>query len=388
MAEFSVEEIQPEVMGARIKVIGVGGGGSNMVEHLRKVGVFPGVELAVANTDVQHLNSSKVPVRIQLGVGTTKGLGAGMQPEVGKAAADESYEDLLEFFKETNIVFVTAGMGGGTGTGAAPIIARAAKEAGALTISVVTKPFKFEQQKRMRYAEMGLSELREYSDAVVVIPNERLLSIIDKNLGYRDTFRIVDDVLARAVNGMSGIILQHSDSCINVDFADVRRIMSHKGLALLGIGEASGSDAAHEAFRNALESPLLDDISIKGAMGLLTVVYVSPSHPFHAVATAVQELTEGAENAADLDVVVGTMLDDNLQDDQVRVIVIATGFEEGRSKTAAAAESSNANLKLVGQKDMSQKVKQDISIRKKVSGGEYTNEDMLDVPTFIRNQMD
>ena len=202
--------------GANIKVVGVGGGGSNMIEHLINTGTHESIGLAVANTDAQAISTSSAPVRIQLGARLTKGLGAGMRPQVGKDAALESYEELKQFLEGTDIVFISAGLGGGTGTGAAPVIAKAAKEVGALTVSIVTKPFRWEGGKRAKLAEEGYQELRAESDSIVVIPNEKLLSIIDKNLGIKDSFRIVDDVLVSAVNGMSGVILTYGKNDVNV----------------------------------------------------------------------------------------------------------------------------------------------------------------------------
>lgn len=276
--QITVEEATT-ITGARIKVIGVGGGGSNMISHLIAGGSHEDIELAIANTDAQALNASPAPIKIQLGARLTKGLGAGMQPETGRNAAIESFEDIKALLSGTDIVFISAGLGGGTGTGAAPIIAQAAKEAGALTISIVTKPFKFEGSKRSKLAEQGLAELKKESDSIVVIPNDKLLSIVDKNLGIKESFKIVDDVLARAVNGMSGIILNHGENDINVDFADVRTVMSHRGLALMGIGESSGNNAAYEAIKNAIESPLFDNMSINGAMGVLVHFYIHPDYP-------------------------------------------------------------------------------------------------------------
>lgn len=382
---IDVKEVNPNDFKASIKVIGVGGGGSNMVDHLVATGTYDGIDLAVANTDAQHLATSKAPTRIQLGAKLTKGLGAGMKPEVGKDAALESYEDLKAFLEGTDIVFIAVGLGGGTGTGSAPIIAKAAKEVGALTVSIATKPFKFEAPKRARLAEAGYQELKTESDSIVVIPNDKLLSIVDRALGIKDSFRIVDDVLVRAVNGMSGVILSHSEGGINTDFADVRTVMSHRGLALMGIGEASGTDAAKEATKIAIESPLFDNMSISGAKGLLIHFYMSPSYPLLEVQSAMELVYSNVD--ADADVIFGTTTDDNIEKDKVRITIVATGFEK-EAVSSASAEIDTAPLKLVSPKDMSQKINQAETIRKKVSGADFASEEVLDVPTYLRNQMD
>lgn len=382
---IEIQEVNPNDFSAKIKVIGVGGGGSNMVTHLINTGTYEGIELAVANTDAQAISTSNAPIRIQLGAKLTKGLGAGMKPQVGKDAALESYEDLKKFLEGTDIVFISAGLGGGTGTGAAPIIAKAAKEAGALTVSIVTKPFKWEGRQRARLAEDGYKELKAESDSIVVIPNDKLLSIVDKNLGLKDSFRIVDDVLVRAVNGMSGVILSHSAGDINVDFADVKTVMNHKGLALMGIGEASGADAAKEAIKIAIESPLFDNMSINGAKGVLIHFYFNPDYPIYEMQNAMEIIYENTDPEAE--VIFGTTTDESIERDKVRVTIIATGFEKEALQNISA-EIDAAPLKLVSPKDMSQKINQVDMVKKKVSGADFIGEEMLDVPTFLRNQMD
>ncbi|AWI34937.1 cell division protein FtsZ [Helicobacter apodemus] len=382
---IEIQEVNPNDFSAKIKVIGVGGGGSNMVAHLINTGTYDGIELAVANTDAQAISTSNAPIRIQLGAKLTKGLGAGMKPQVGKDAALESYEDLKIFLEGTDIVFISAGLGGGTGTGAAPIIAKAAKEAGALTVSIVTKPFKWEGRQRARLAEDGYKELKAESDSIVVIPNDKLLSIVDKNLGLKDSFRIVDDVLVRAVNGMSGVILSHSAGDINVDFADVKTVMNHKGLALMGIGEASGADAAREAIKIAIESPLFDNMSINGAKGVLIHFYFNPDYPIYEMQNAMEIIYENTDPEAE--VIFGTTTDESIERDKVRVTIIATGFEKEALQNISA-EIDAAPLKLVSPKDMSQKINQVDMVKKKVSGADFIGEEMLDVPTFLRNQMD
>ena len=233
---------------AKIAVIGVGGGGCNMINHMINEGSHK-IDLIAANTDLQVLHISKAPKKIQLGLKLTKGLGAGMKPEVGRDSAVESYEEIKATLKGADIIFIAAGLGGGTGTGAAAIIAKAAKEIGALTVSVVTKPFTWEGKKRAGLANLGLEELKKVSDSIIIVPNDRLLEIIDENVGMKDAFKIIDNILYQAVNGMSEVILNPGNSDINTDFADVKTIMQHKGMALMGIGRAKGENAAFFPFK-------------------------------------------------------------------------------------------------------------------------------------------
>ncbi|HIP44110.1 MAG TPA: cell division protein FtsZ [Sulfurospirillum arcachonense] len=375
MSGFSIEEAK-NVYGAKIKVIGVGGGGGNMVNHMIAQGVT-GIDLIVANTDAQALDHSKATTKLQLGEKKTKGLGAGMQPEVGKESALESYEEIKSALEGADIVYVASGLGGGTGTGAAPIIAQAAKEIGALTVSVATKPFMFEGRKRMKLAEAGLNELKKESDSIVVIPNDKLLSIVDRGLGIKDSFKIVDDVLSRAVSGMSQVVLSSGASDINVDFADVKTVMSHRGMALMGVGESSGEGAASEAVKSAIESPLLDNMSINGALGVLIHFHIPSTCPLSDISEAMSVLYESADE--DADVIFGTTTDDTMADDSVKVTIVATGFENKIEKTK--------ELKLLNESQEAVK-KERITRLKKVSGGYEGQEDYLDIPTYIRHQMD
>jgi len=375
MGGFSIEESK-NVYGAKIKVIGVGGGGGNMVNHMIAQGVS-GIDLIVANTDAQALDHSKASTKLQLGEKKTKGLGAGMQPEVGKESALESYEEIKSALEGADIVYVASGLGGGTGTGAAPIIAQAAKEIGALTVSVVTKPFIFEGRKRLKLAEAGLNELKKESDSIVVIPNEKLLSIVDKGLGIKDSFKIVDDVLSRAVGGMSQVVLSSGQSDINVDFADVKTVMSHRGMALMGVGESSGEGAASEAVKSAIESPLLDNLSINGALGVLIHFHIPSACPLSDISEAMGVVYDSADE--DADVIFGTTTDDTMADDSVKVTIVATGFENKIEKTK--------ELKLLNESQEAVK-KERITRLKKVSGGYEGQEDYLDIPTYIRHQMD
>ncbi|WP_458699483.1 cell division protein FtsZ [Sulfurospirillum sp. 1307] len=375
MSGFTIEESK-NVYGAKIKVIGVGGGGGNMVNHMISEGVS-GIDLIVANTDAQALEHSKAQIKIQLGEKKTKGLGAGMQPEVGRESALENYEEIKSALEGADIVYVASGLGGGTGTGAAPVIAQAAKEIGALTVSVVTKPFMFEGRKRAKLAEAGLNELKKESDSIVVIPNDKLLSIIEKGLGIKDSFKIVDDVLSRAVGGMSQVVLSSGDSDINVDFADVKTVMSHRGMALMGVGQSSGAGAASEAVKSAIESPLLDNMSINGALGVLIHFHIPPACPLSDISEAMEIVYESADE--DADVIFGTTTDDGMADDSVKVTIVATGFE---NKIEKAKELKALN------EDQEEAKKRRIMSLRKVSGGYEGQEDYLDIPTYIRHQMD
>jgi cell division protein FtsZ len=375
MSGFSIEEAK-HIYGAKIKVIGVGGGGGNMVNHMIAQGVT-GIDLIVANTDAQALEHSKASIKLQLGEKKTKGLGAGMQPEVGKESALESYEEIKSALEGADIVYVASGLGGGTGTGAAPVIAQAAKEIGALTVSVVTKPFMFEGRKRMKLAVAGLNELKKESDSIVVIPNDKLLSIVERGLGIKDSFKIVDDVLSRAVGGMSQVVLSSGQSDINVDFADVKTVMSHRGMALMGVGESSGEGAASEAVKSAIESPLLDNLSINGALGVLIHFHIPSACPLSEISEAMGVVYDSADE--DADVIFGTTTDDSMADDSVKVTIVATGFENKIEKTK--------ELKLLNESQEAIK-KERITRLKKVSGGYEGQEDYLDIPTYIRHQMD
>jgi cell division protein FtsZ len=307
-------------IGATIKVIGVGGGGNNAVTTMIDGGLT-GVEFVVANTDRQALEAHKAQNKIQLGKELTRGLGAGANPEVGKRAAIESYNDIVESLEGADMVFVTAGMGGGTGTGGAPIVAKIAKELGALTIGVVTKPFSFEGKKRMRHAFGGLNELRESVDTLIVIPNQKLLSISHEKTSLLDMFRKADEVLLQAVKGISDLI--NIRGLINLDFADIRTVMSTQGMAIMGTGAATGENRAVEAATAAISSPLLENISIDGATGIIINVTGGRDLSLHEVNEASTLITEAAHEEAEI--IFGAVIDETLGD-EVRVTVIATGF--------------------------------------------------------------
>ncbi len=317
----------PRRLGARIKVIGIGGGGGNAVNRMLRSG-FPGVEFIAANTDVQALQLSDAPTKVQLGEKLTKGLGAGADPVVGHEAALEDTERLLEVLDGSDMVFVTAGMGGGTGTGAAPVVASLASEIGALTIAVVTKPFIFEGGRRRSQAEQGLAELRATVDSVITIPNERLLAV-DRSLTLLRAFEAADDVLRQAIQGISDLILV--PGLINLDFADVKAIMSGMGVAVMGTGIADGPDRAVEAAKRAISSPLLEDASVDGARGVIINITGGPDLGIGEVNDASQIVFQAAHEEANI--IFGAVVDPGLRD-RVKITVIATGFGNGRPDRA------------------------------------------------------
>jgi cell division protein FtsZ len=307
-------------LGARIKVVGVGGGGGNAVNTMISAGL-PGVEFIAANTDAQALRSNLSPMKVQLGEKITKGLGAGANPQVGRKAAEEDMERIREHLTGADMVFITAGMGGGTGTGGAPVVARLAKELGALTVGVVTKPFLFEGKKRMKQAEDGMRELKDSVDTLIAIPNQRLLSIAGRNMPILETFKKADDVLLQAVRGISDLITVHG--LINLDFADVRTIMSEMGMAMMGAAISAGENRAIEAAQHAISSPLLEDVSIKGARGVLINITGGPTLSLHEVNEAATLIQEEADD--DANIIFGAVIDEHMGD-EVRITVIATGF--------------------------------------------------------------
>ncbi|MFT7879232.1 MAG: cell division protein FtsZ [Sulfurimonas sp.] len=382
MEDFEIEitETRSTTTGAKIKAIGVGGGGGNMINHMINEGIHS-IDLIVANTDQQALDSSIAPYKMQLGLNATRGLGAGMVPEKGREAALESFEDIKSMLSGSDIVFISAGLGGGTGTGAAPIIAQAAKEVGALTVSVVTSPFKFEGRKRAKLAKEGLEELKRESDSIIVVPNEKLLSIVEKNLGIKESFRMVDDILAQAVGGISKVILSHGENDINLDFADVKTVMSHRGLALMGAGYATGTNAAYDAAKAAIESPLLDNISIDGAMGVLVHFDIHPDYPIMEIGEAMSIVEESADE--DASVIFGTTTNENMEPDEVKITIVATGFEDQGAVSEPTVKKQETLLSSGTTPNNLNNLRS-----KMVVGGYNDNEDILDVPTFLRKQMD
>lgn len=316
--------------GAKIKVIGVGGGGGNAVDRMIS-SRMEGIEFIVANTDAQALKKTTAPVKLQVGNKLTKGLGAGANPEIGRQAALEDTDKIIETLEGSDMVFITAGLGGGTGTGAAPIIASLASELGALTVAVVTKPFPFEGAKRRMQAEQGLAELKECVDTVIAIPNERLLSTVERGTSLRAAFKIADDVLRQGVQGISDLITIPGE--INLDFADVKTIMEGMGMALMGTGLAKGEHRAMEAAQRAISSPLLDEASIEGAKGVLINITGGSDLTLFEVSEAATYIQQCASDEANI--IFGTVIDENIQE-EVKITVIATGFEREHLAAAAA----------------------------------------------------
>ena len=318
MMIFEFEEASAQ--NARMKVIGVGGGGGNAVNRMIDEDL-DGVDFISVNTDAQALKMSKAPVKIQIGKKLTRGLGAGARPEIGRQAIEETREEMRRFLEGADLVFVTAGMGGGTGTGAAPVIAEMARECGALTIAIVTKPFTFEGKKRLRQAEHGLAELKRAADTVIVVPNERLLSVVGKGTTFRDALKTADEVLLHATQGISALI--HVTGEVNVDFADVRTVMANRGPALMGTGSGRGENRALQAAQEAISSPLLDDVSIHGAAGVLINITGGMDLAIDEVTAIASVIQEAAGD--DAEIIFGAVHDPDLEG-EVRVTVIATGL--------------------------------------------------------------
>jgi len=370
---------------ARIKVVGVGGGGTNAVNRMIDEGI-QGVEFIAINTDAQALMLAKAPTRVRIGNKLTRGLGAGGDPEVGRKSAEESAEDLYNVLKGADMVFVTAGMGGGTGTGAAPIVAQVAREVGALTIGVVTRPFTFEGNKRMQSCESGMARLKEHADTLIVIPNDRLLQIMDKRASLTDSFRMADDVLRQGIQGISELITV--PGLINLDFADVRAIMSEGGAALMSVGRASGEDRARVAAEQAISSQLLD-ITIDGAHGVLFNVTGGPGLTLFEVNQAAALIRETAH--PDVNMIFGAVIDPDMGE-EIRITVIATGFE--RSGMPRRIASTNRNVNRSDQKQPANRPLESVSVEAQNAPSTLNNEfktqtyntDDLDIPTFLRNR--
>lgn len=320
-------QIKPEVESfARIKVVGVGGSGKNTVNHMVNSKVR-GVDFIAINTDAQDLHNSLAKKKIHIGKNLTRGLGTGMNPELGKRAIEETKEEVQEALKGADMVFITCGMGGGTGTGAAPVVARTAKESGILTVAVVTKPFFFEGQQRMRLAEQGIEELRNMVDALIIIPNDRLLQTVDKNVTAKNAFAICDNILREAVEGISDLIT--TPGIINIDFADVRSVLENSGAALMGIGTATGENRAGEAAKAAISSPLLE-ISINGAKGVLFSIAGGDDLTMSEIQDAAKVITESVDPNAKI--IFGTIRDERIKKGELRITVIASSFPENQPR--------------------------------------------------------
>jgi len=374
-------QIQPESF-ARIKVVGVGGGGCNAVNRMIQEGMS-GVEFIAVNTDAQALLLSKAEVRVRIGDKSTRGLGAGGNPEMGQKAAEESAEELYEVLRGSDMVFVTSGLGGGTGTGAAPIVAQIAKEVGALTIGVVTRPFNFEGARRQKSAEGGITRLKEHADTLIVIPNDRLLQIVDKRSSLQDAFRIADDVLRQGIQGISELITV--PGMINLDFADVRAIMSEGGAALMAVGRASGEDRARVAAEAAISSQLLD-ITIDGARGILFNVTGGSDLTLFEVNQAAAIIKETAH--PDVNLIFGAVIDENLGD-EVRITVIATGFDRAGVRQTPAFEprpaSRNEESKISTTNQSERSEPRPVAASTEFQSHVFNTDD-LDIPAFLRNR--
>jgi cell division protein FtsZ len=375
---FELEETKEN---AKIKVIGLGGGGSNAINRMMEAR-FTGVEFIVANTDVQALRASPAPVKLQLGARLTMGLGAGADPEVGKNAALEDREQIKKLLEGADMVFVTAGLGGGTGTGSAPIVAATAKELGILTVAVVTKPFAFEGRRRSQQAETGLAELRAVVDTLITIPNQRLLAVVDRGTPLVEAFKVADTVLLQAVQGISDLILV--PGLINLDFADVRTIMAGMGMALMGAGVGKGEHRALDAAQKAVASPLLDETSIDGARGILINFTGGPDLSLHEVEEAARVVQEAAHEEAHI--IFGAVIDPRLQD-EVRITVIATGFSERKEENQPSGKVVEMQRPSRPGAPASRDWRRRMPSEIRAEGAEPTEED-LDVPAFLRRQAD
>ncbi|TEA27206.1 cell division protein FtsZ [Candidatus Schmidhempelia bombi] len=373
-----------------IKVIGVGGGGGNAVEHM-VIEHIEGVEFFVANTDAQALRKSKVGQTIQIGSSITKGLGAGANPEVGKTAAQEDKESIRSALEGADMVFIAAGMGGGTGTGAAPVVAEIAKELGILTVAVVTKPFSFEGKKRMAFAEQGISELAQHVDSLITIPNDKLLKVLGRGVTLLNAFSAANGVLMGAVQGIAELITR--PGLINVDFADVRTVMSEMGYAMMGSGKATGDNRAEEAAEMAISSPLLEDIDLSGARGVLVNVSAGLDlslEEFETVGNTVKAFA--SDNAT---VVIGTTLDPEMSD-EIRVTVVATGVGMDKCSDVKIASSLHHNSEATryqqpivsAVKPVHQEVRPAQAVNEQPIVASVSKEDYLDIPAFLRKQAD
>lgn len=377
-------KVNPEVESfARIKVIGVGGSGGNALNHMVASKV-KGVEFIVMNTDTQDLHNSLAEKKIHIGKNLTRGLGTGMNPEIGRKAAEETKAEIQDAIKGADMIFIACGEGGGTGTGAAPIVAHAAKEQGILTVAVTTKPFFFEGSQRMKLAERGLEELEKEVDAIITIPNDRLLQVAGKNTNLKNAFAMCDDVLRQAVEGISDLIT--TPGIINVDFADIRSVMSDAGSALMGIGSATGEKRAENAALQAINSPLLE-LSINGAKGVLFAISGGDDLTMHEIQEAAKVITESIDK--DAKVIFGTIKDDRLKKGEVKVTVIATGFPTDMPKKTlfqmnSAKEERKEIHNTVPATELPKKVEKKVEVEEIIIEDDSLNDDWSAVPAFLR----
>jgi cell division protein FtsZ len=385
---MTFELIDTYTENAVIKVIGVGGGGGNALEHM-VANEIEGVDFICANTDAQALRKSAATTQLQLGTDITKGLGAGADPDVGRQAALEDRERIMDVIKGADMVFITAGMGGGTGTGAAPVVAQVAKEMGILTVAVVTKPFPFEGGKRLKIADAGIEELSQHVDSLITIPNEKLLAVLGREMTLLGAFKAANDVLLGAVQGIAELITR--EGMINVDFADVRTVMSEMGMAMMGTGQASGENRAKEAAQLAVSSPLLEDIDLSGARGVLVNITGGLDlgiGEFEDVGNTIKEFASD-----DATVVVGTVIDPEMVD-EIRVTVVATGLGGERvAQVALTPEVVKPQIEIVKKATEvdydipTVKRNEELTQQKRVANGDV-NSDYLDIPAFLRRQAD
>jgi cell division protein FtsZ len=384
MSSFELE--LESTASARLKVIGCGGAGGNAVNRMIGAGLR-GVDFISANTDLQALNQSLAPTRIQLGAAATRGLGSGGDPATGRRSAEEDEQAIHDALDDSDMVFITAGMGGGTGTGSAPVVARIAKQTGALTVAVVTKPFLFEGRRRMRQAEEGLNELRAEVDTLIVIPNERLLTVVERGVSLTDAFSVCDEVLLKATKGISDLVTV--PGLVNLDFADVKAVMSNRGNALMGTGRASGEGRATEAAQMAVSSPLLEDVTIAGAEGVLVNITGGRDLQLHEVNEASSVVVTAA--GEDANVIFGAVIDPNM-DGEVQITVVATGFGRRESPLklvaqatrVARAHTEDANLDEYDRKPAYTRTKDYRPSR----FSDYSRSESREVPAFLRKQMD
>ncbi|MFC3852400.1 cell division protein FtsZ [Salinispirillum marinum] len=381
---FTLVESSPNQ--AVIKVIGVGGGGCNAVQHMLTTNQVPGVQFICTNTDAQALDVLDGATVLQLGGALTKGLGAGANPEVGRQSALEDRDKIVEALQGSDMVFVTAGMGGGTGTGAAPIVAEVAKELGILTVGVVTKPFKFEGRRRMKLADAGIDALRQHVDSLICIPNQKLLTAMSEDVSLLDAFAEADNVLLNAVQGISDLIIRQGK--INVDFADVRTVMAEMGMAMMGAGIARGEGRALKAAEAAIKSPLLEDVDLRGARGVLVNITAGVSLGLREYETVGEIIEEFA--AEDATIVIGTAIDPELTD-EIRVTVVATGIGERDEKPVIAVDNTRKKVETNYQKLDRPTVmrRRDETVKSQNTGAKsHGMDDLLDVPAFLRRQAD
>ena len=377
---------------AKIKVIGVGGGGCNAINTMIAANL-EGVEFIAANTDMQALKNSRAAVRLQLGEDLTKGLGAGADPIIGKSAALEDIDTIRENLEGADMVFIAAGLGGGTGTGGAPVIADAAKGLGALTVAIVTKPFNFEGKRRRRIAEEGLKELADKVDSLIAIPNQRLLSVVERQTSFVESFMMADEVLLHALKSISELITV--PGLINLDFADVKTIMSERGMAFMGIGIGIGEDRAKEAAKKAISSPLLEDISISGARGLLINIAGSSTMSLHEVDEAISLIQQESHDDDESNIIFGAVIDDSLGE-KIQITVIATGFDQQRDVLKEQLGSEFAASRLMGDSQSLHVMNFSDTLVKEQAKvikigtiiSEFADDSQWDIPTFIRNQAD